>query len=313
MKRLKQAYVKSFDDTEIYYESMGEGLPFIQLDGIGCFGYVWKYFNEYFSSTNRFVHIHYRGHGKSAVPEDENNLSIQDTCRDIKAVLDDDGVKKGILMGHSMGVQVIFEFAKMYPEMVKGLVPICGSYGYPLRTFHGKALADKIFPLLYVPGVLVPWAFSPIWKGILPTRVAWEIAIRSEVNGHLLNRDDMMQYFYDLSSVPLRIFIKMLDHAAKHTAEDFLPQITAPTMIIAGEHDTFTPRWLSDRMNELIPNSEIMVIPHGTHTAPIEMPQLFNLRIEKWLRKHFDQLPPDESKDKPKKTPQKKSRRKKSA
>ncbi len=310
MKRLKQAYVKSFDDTDIYYESMGEGLPIILLDGIGCFGFVWKYFTEYFSSTNRFVHIHYRGHGKSSLPDDENNLSIQDICRDIKAALDDDGVKSGVFMGHSMGVQVIFEFAKMYPNMIKGLVPVCGSYGHPLRTFRDMSFLDKIFPLLYVPGVLTPWAFSPFWKGLLPTRLAWEIAIRTDVNGHLLKRDDLMQYFYDLSSVPLRIFIKMLDHAARHSAEEFLPEITVPTMIIAGENDTFTPRWLSDRMKDLIPNSEIMIIPHGTHTAPIEMPQLFNLRIEKWLRKQFSQLPPDEPKEKAEKSPPRKTRKK---
>lgn len=295
MKRVKQAYVNSFDGTEIWYESVGEGLPFILLDGIGCFGYAWKYLTAHFASTNRFVHMHYRGHGKSRIPADENNLSIQDTCRDIAAVLDDDGVDGGILVGHSMGVQVILEFARMYPERVKGLVPVCGSYGYPLRTFHDNRLLDMVFPFIYTPAVLAPWLFSPIWKVLLPTRFSWEVAIRGEVNGHLLKYEDMMSYFHDLSTVPIKIFAKMLDHASRHSAEDMLGDIRVPTLIIGGEHDTFTPGWLSEKMHERIAGSELFIIQHGTHTAPIEAPELINLRLEKWLRRYFGQLPPDEA------------------
>lgn len=294
MNRMKQGFVTSFDGTDIFYESVGDGPAFVLLDGIGCFGYAWKYLMKHFASTNRFVHMHYRGHGKSHVPADETLLSIQDICRDLAAVLDDDGVDAGILVGHSMGVQVIFEFTRMYPERVRGLVPICGSYGLPLTTFHDNKLLHTVFPFLYVPAVLAPWAFSPIWKGLLPTRLSYEIAIRGEVNGHLLKREDMMSYFHDLSSVPFKIFVKMLDHASRHTAEDMLGEVRVPTLIIGGEHDTFTPVWLSEKMQRLVPGSELLFIPHATHTAPIEAPDLINLRLEKWLRRHFDQMPPDE-------------------
>ena len=61
-----------------------------------------------------------------------------------------------------------------------------------------------------------------------------------------------------------------------------------PTLIIAGEKDTFTPMWLSEKMAEMLPNSELMVVPTGSHTGPIEMPQLCNLRVERWLLDHFD-------------------------
>ncbi|MCZ7586287.1 MAG: alpha/beta hydrolase [Deltaproteobacteria bacterium] len=235
------------------------------------------------------VHMHYRGHGRSQIPEDQGNLTIQDIARDLAAVLDDDGVGQGILIGHSMGVQVIFEFAKMFPDRVAGLIPMCGSYGRPLTTFNGSDLLDKIFPLLYYPLVLAPWTMTPVWKYLTPTELGYFVAKMTEVNRHLVKREDFMPYLEDISTVPVRIFVKMLDHAARHTAENDLPDLRVPTLIIAGEHDGFTPGWLSERMRDLIPGAELLVIPKGTHTAPLEMPDLINLRIEKWLWQHFGQ------------------------
>jgi len=142
--------------------------------------------------------------------------------------------------------------------------------------------------------VLTPWAFSWLWKYLVPTRIGYRVALATEVNGHLLKEEDFMPYLQDISTVPLRIFIKMLDHAAKHTAEPYLRDIRVPTLIIGGEHDNFTPVWLSEKMHEMISGSELIIIPKGTHTAPIETPQLISLRLEKWLRKYFGQMPPDE-------------------
>jgi hypothetical protein len=33
----------------------------------------------------------------------------------------------------------------------------------------------------------------------------------------------------------------------------------------------------------MIPNSQLLTLPMGSHTGPIELPELTNLRIEKFL------------------------------
>lgn len=287
MRRQKQGFVKGVDGTDVFYESFGEGLPLAFADGIGCFGYAWKYLWEYFGDSCRLVHYHYRGHGKSAVPQDQNYLTIQDLCDDLVRVFDADEVDKAVLFGHSMGCQVIFEFYRLFPDRVAGLVPICGSYGHPLTTFNDSDVLDRIFPLLYAVGVLAPWMATPLWKWLAPTRVGFEVAKATEINRHLVKQEDFMPYLRDISTVPLRIFVKMLDHAAQHTAEDMLSSIRVPTLIVAGERDGFTPMWLSNRMRDTIPGAEMIVLPTGTHTGPIELPALVNLRVEKFLHEHF--------------------------
>jgi pimeloyl-ACP methyl ester carboxylesterase len=103
----------------------------------------------------------------------------------------------------------------------------------------------------------------------------------------MINYEDFMPYLKFIGKIDLRMFAKMLDFAARHTVEDDLPNIRQPVLIVAGEKDTFTPRWLSDHMCEKLPRAEMIVVPKGSHTAPIEMPQLINLRIERWLDDHF--------------------------
>ena len=195
------------------------------------------------------------------------------------------------MFGHSMGCQVIFEFYRMFPDRVSGLVPICGSYGRPLTTFNDSDILQRIFPLVYTMGVLTPWMMYPVWKWITPTRIGWEVAKLTEINKKLVKKEDFMSYLYDISSVEPKIFVKMLDHAANHTAEDMLGDIKVPTLIVAAENDGFTPMWLSEKMKSMIPGAEMLVLPSGTHTGPIELPELINLRLEKWFCEHFG-MPP---------------------
>jgi pimeloyl-ACP methyl ester carboxylesterase len=289
MNRYKESYVQAYDGTRIYYLSQGEGVPLVLCDGIGCDGYAWKYLTEHLAATNRLIHYHYRGHANSGKPANGNHYTIQDNVRDLIAVLDDDGVDKAVLVGHSMGAQVILEAYRMHPERVMGLIPVCGSYGRPLDTFHDNKLLKTIFPGIYTFAVLFPEVIEAVWHRIVPTKFALFIAKHTEVNGRLLLDDDFYPYLQFIGKIDVRMFVKMLDHASRHTAEDILHTIDVPTLIIAGEHDTFTPMWLSEKMHAAIRGSEFLVIPDGTHTAPIENPELADLRIEKFLLDHFPQ------------------------
>ena len=76
----------------------------------------------------------------------------------------------------------------------------------------------------------------------------------------------------------------LLKSAQEHTAEDMLKTIKVPTMIVAGEHDQFTPMWISKKMHRLIPESELFVMNKATHAGLVEQPDLINLRIEKFIQ-----------------------------
>ncbi|MCX7944789.1 MAG: alpha/beta hydrolase [Deltaproteobacteria bacterium] len=282
--RLTEGYFNSFDGTKIYYNYAGKGTSLICCDGIACDMYAWKYIFEHFVKEYKIVRWNYRGHGRSEKPTDFGNLRIEDLVEDLRILMDTIRVKKAVLLGHSMGTQVILEFWHKYPDRVIGLIPICGSFEYPLRTFHNSDILEKTVPYLARLYERHEALFRTIWYQILPTKFSFWLSVLVEINYFLVKMEDFMPYLEHLAKMDLRLFFTMLQNANKHSARDYLREINVPVLIFGGEKDKFTPLWLSKQMHNMIPTSELQILPLGTHTSPIEHPDLICLRIEKFLK-----------------------------
>lgn len=277
-------FIEGSDGTRIHYSVIGEGSPaLICCDGIGCDGFAWKYLVRDFAPRHRIVRWHYRGHGRSGIPEDRSRVGFEDLASDLEAVLRAASVKEGVLLGHSMGVQMALEYHRRHPEQVLGLVLICGSHGLPLDTFHDSKALKIMFPSVLAAAERWPQATDLLWRIAAGGELAYQIATRLEVNGKLVQAEDFKPYFRHLSSMDPRLFLGMLKHASEHSAWDHLPQVGVPALVVAGTADTFTPYRLSVEMHERIPKSELLTVPGGTHVAPIEHPELLALRLEKFL------------------------------
>jgi pimeloyl-ACP methyl ester carboxylesterase len=246
--------------------------PVVFTDGIGCDGYVWKYLEPELVRERAVVHWHIRGHGRTPPPRDPDRVTIVDCAEDLVSVLDTVGVDRAVLAGHSMGVQVCLETWRRAPDRVAGLALLCGSYGNPLRTFKGSRTLEEVLPLARLGVHLVPRMVTAFWRSVLPTDFAYQLATKLEVNGALIRREDFFPYLEHIASVDVRLFVDMLAAAGRHTAREILGDIDVPTLIVAGERDSFTPLSLSEEMHRLIPGSELLVVKDGSHTTPIERP-----------------------------------------
>ncbi len=286
--KITEGYFNSFDGTKIYYNYAGKGMPVICCDGIACDMYAWKYIFEHFVKDHKIVRWNYRGHGRSEKPADFNNLKIEDLVEDLKILMDTIKIKKAVLLGHSMGTQVILEFWHRYPDRVIGLVPICGSFEYPLRTFHNSDILEKTVPHLARLYEKHEELFRTIWYQILPTKFSFWLSVLVEINYFLVKMEDFMPYLEHLAKMDLRLFFRMLQNANQHSARDYLRNIDVPVLIFGGEKDKFTPMWLSKQMHNMIPTSELQILPMGTHTSPIEHPDLICLRIEKFFKEKIN-------------------------
>ncbi len=272
------------DGTRIHWTAVGRGAPaLVCCDGIGCDGFAWKYVVRDFSPRHRIIRWHYRGHGRSGIPQDRSKVGFDDTSADLQAVLAAAGVSQAVFLGHSMGVQVALEYHRRHPDQVLALVLICGSHGLPLDTFHDSKALKTLLPSMIAAAAKYPQAMALIWRLVAGGELAYQVATRLEVNGKLVKRDDFSPYFAHLSGMDPQLFLGMLRHASEHTAYDHLPEVDVPALIVAGTADTFTPYWLSQEMHDRIRGSELLTVPGGTHVAPIEQPELIALRLEKFL------------------------------
>lgn len=278
-------FAQARDGTRIHYWSFGSGRRTIAIsDGLACDGFNWRYFPQAFQNDFRILLVNYRGHGLSDEPHDLRTLTVEQLADDFAAVLDDAGARNAIVAGYSMGVQVALEFTHRFPKRVKALLLICGSYQYPIDTFHDTSTLKQTFPLMYYMCTRYPALLRPFWKVGSTSPVLLHAAHLFETNPRLLALRDLRPYFSHIARLDPDLFARMLNFASQHSAEPYLRDIKTPALIVAGERDGFTPVWVSRLMQERLQDAELLVVRSGTHTAYLEQPLLVNLQIERFLR-----------------------------
>ncbi len=283
--RPTESFAEARDGTRIWWRSTGSGSPAVVLtDGIACAGFIWKHLEPALAAGRRVVRWNYRGHGRSESPRDPRRVSIFDCVDDLGAVLEAAGERRAVLAGHSMGVQVALEAHRAAPARVAGLLLVCGSPGRLLDTFHDRPVLARAFPAIRAVVERFPEAARSAFRRLVPTELAYQVGLAFEVNRRLVRREDFFPYLEEVSRVDALLFSRMLASAAAHDASDHLPRVDVPALVVAGERDTWTPLWLSQRMHEAIPGSEMLTLRGGTHVGPIEHPELLALRVEKFLR-----------------------------
>jgi len=283
----RAGFAKTSDGMHLYWRAIGEGPPMACCNGVGVSTFFWKYVAEHFSQQYTVVLWDYRGHGRSSLPAvpEEANLSVEQNAEDLFLVLDRIGLTEpAVLLGHSMGCQVILEATKQQPRRVRALVPMFGTFGRPLDTFmdnpHSRKLFEVIHRLARLGGkrgtrLLLPLYANPLavevsrWTGLIDRKHA--------------SRIDIQRYVEHLGHMDPRVFLRMVSQIADHDLDDFLPQIEAPTLVIAGDNDLFTPLHRSEHMATRIPQAELMIVEHGSHAAIVEHPERINTRIETFL------------------------------
>ncbi len=286
-------YATAGDGTRLHWTSTGrgDGPPLLLTDGIGCAGYIWRFLLPDLARASRVIHWNYRGHGRSEKPADPGRVSVAACVDDLFSVLDDAGERSAVIVGHSMGVQVALEAHRRAPERVEGLVLVCGAPGHPLDTFHDAPFLSAAFPTVHQAVEKFPALARLLFRKVVPTEVVLKFAMAFEVNSRLVAREDLVRYLDDLADIDTALFVRLMASAGQHDASPHLPAVQCPTLIIAGEKDSFTPMWLSVKMHAAIPGSELLVLPGGTHVGPLEHPELCSLRVEKYLRDHFGVAP----------------------
>ncbi|HTS82874.1 MAG TPA: alpha/beta hydrolase [Myxococcaceae bacterium] len=277
------------DGAEIHVEVEGRGRSTVVLcDGLACDGFAWKYLRPVLGEHHRVVHWHYRGHGQSPLPPAGAPPSIPQFADDLAGVLDAARVRGAVLLGHSMGVQLALEFHRLHPARTRALVLVSGSPGHPLDTFHDTTLLRRALPSLRKGAERFPRLASTLaWVGVR-SGLAMEIAMSTEVNASLLRRGDLQPYFEHVERMDPRYFLRAMQAAAEHGAEDHLTAVDVPTLVVAGDRDRFTPTWLSRRMALEIPSAELFLVRGGSHTALLERPEEVNRAVLDFLHRRVE-------------------------
>ena len=128
---------------KLNHKILGEGTPVVILHGL--FGMLdnWMSFGKALAEDYQVILVDHRNHGRSP-HSDEIGFPL--FAQDLKNLLDDLGIPKAYVMGHSMGGKTVMHYATAYPENALGLISIdMAAHGY-WRGNHDE-IFDAILPI----------------------------------------------------------------------------------------------------------------------------------------------------------------------
>lgn len=216
------------------------------------------------------AHFHYRGHGRSGLPVDHGQLDVPAHAADMNAVREHLGDPEVILVGHSLGTQVCLEAYRARPDRVRALVLLCGSFGRITHTFKGSDVLSTVLPNVQDFAERHPRLLKALWARV-PVGIALKVGVMTgDIDPAKVRVEDVEPYFRHALHVDFQLFVRMLRAAGEHSAEDLLPRIAVPTLVVAGTKDTFTPPEVSVAMAESIPGAKLALVQGGSHVLPLE-------------------------------------------
>jgi pimeloyl-ACP methyl ester carboxylesterase len=292
----KDRCVVSFDGTHIAYTIRGKGDSLVALcAGYCCPDNFWTYLVPALEKKYRVLIWNYRGAGVSGLPREPgfrarglgvDDFAIDRYAKDLKVILDREGIDEFVVLGHSMGVQVCFEAYRLMPTRVKSIVSISGPYSSPIRTFYNSTLMPRVFPAARVAINLFPRPMLFLWKRLLRSNVPHPFAIRTGALSPKAKAQDMKAYYEHMAELDPLVMMKMAEAMHRHTAEELLRSVDVPALVLVGDQDRFTPPWLGRVMASRIPVAELVVIEGGSHGAIIEEPKKVNAAVLDFLERH---------------------------
>jgi 2-hydroxy-6-oxonona-2,4-dienedioate hydrolase len=174
------------------------------------------------------------GFGESDHPR--RALAIAGLADALRAWLDAVGLRRVVLVGNSIGAQVVAEAAASGDERVAGAVLVGPTCDPAARSIPAQ-----------------------VWR--------WMINARSDT----ASRGGGMVDAY-LKAGILRV-VKTFHYATRHRIEDKLPRISVPTLLVGGGDDPISPLHWVERLAELAPDGRMAVIPDATHSMHGNQPE----------------------------------------
>jgi pimeloyl-ACP methyl ester carboxylesterase len=281
------------DGETLAYEVHGTqsaSSPIVTVHGLVSSVQHWPYFTPHYAQSRRVLSWEYRGHGGQPVPRDAHNASVPQFADDAYSVWEESVLPPSIVAGLSFGVQVALEMWRAHPDMIRGLVLICGTAGRPLdRVSPSPRLRETIASavrMVYGQPML-GGALLALMRSPLGIRIAREIAyLTGGAHRDHCPPSVLEGLFGHVGGLDAKLAGAAIASYLEHDAWDVLPTITVPTLIISGDKDQLTPVSVAERMQRAIRGSELVVFPGHTHLVQVEKPREVHAAIDEFLKRH---------------------------
>jgi pimeloyl-ACP methyl ester carboxylesterase len=222
----------STDDARIYYEVYGQGAPLVVLHG-GVFGSTYEMgrFIDSLSGTYQVIAVSTRGHGKSEMGT--TPLTYEQKADDVYAVIRAVTSDSVTVLGFSDGAYTGYKLASRYPARVRKLIAIGAGEQVPglRKIVLDSQEAARLDPLYWQQQrLLMP---EPERIQVYWTKLA--------------------QFYNQMTA-----------------SKELFASIRCPVLVMAGELDRNAPLATILAAYQMIPHSQLSIIPNAAHPVFLE-------------------------------------------
>ncbi|MDE0130251.1 MAG: alpha/beta hydrolase [Gammaproteobacteria bacterium] len=237
------------DALKLHYETEGAGPPVLFLHGYTSTIALWRDQVPVFSPDYRLICMDLRGHGESE-GTDIDGYNFAALSGDALAVLDQEGVERATIVGHSMGGMVAQELLARHADRVGAAVFSSTTCKAPPREY-----------------------FEPV--------VEWAVKLGDIPAGERA-ADPLTRSCKPVSEATARGCGEM-----QMNMEDFADSLkgnTTPCLVVRGSEESGTILSGSSMLLEVLPNAIEAVIEGAGHVPQITHPAAYNDVLSGFLR-----------------------------
>ncbi len=271
-------------EVELALHERGRGRrSFVLLHGLGSDLRVWSRNLEPLASRGRVIAIDLPGFGKSSKPDVDYALPWQ--ARTIVTLLDQCGIDRAVVCGHSMGGQLALQLALDHPERVEGLV-LAAPAGF--ERFSARE---------------AQWIRGHVDEGYTARAGAATVTLRYLQTFHVMPRAAwplLRDRLAILGGPDLPAYARAVCRAVAAMLAapvlDRLAAITTPTWVSFGTHDALIPNRilhgrdtaaLARRAVAALPDAALALVRDAGHMVQLERPEAWNVAALTWLARRM--------------------------
>lgn len=255
-------------ELALSYEIEGEGTPLLFIHQVAADHRLWRRQCTYFRAQYRPITVDVLGHGPVAWPPQER--SIAQAAQRIQQLLEYLRTGPAFVIGVSMGAAIAMQLALNAPALVRGLV-LVSPWSHP--NDHMRAFINRLVRLAEVGDMrshttlLLRYSFP---AGYLEAHAADRRQLRALV-----------------SAQPAEVVAYAWVACLTCDLRGAVRAVRAPSLIIAGGSDLFTPPYLARTVARELADVEIEVWEETGHFPFLEHPRRFNQRLEGFIRHYL--------------------------
>ncbi|HTL31874.1 MAG TPA: alpha/beta hydrolase [Kofleriaceae bacterium] len=247
--------------TRLVVERAGQGPTILFIHGATLDRRMWRTQLEGLSDRFDVITYDLRGFGQSAVP-----VPPFKHCEDAAALLDQLGVKRATVVGHSIGGLYALELCFLRPDLVSGLVEVCMS-GLGEPSFP-DAIVAKFGACRQAARERTIDEAKAVWKTTGWFDSAMKVpALANELEAMLADYSGIY-WAADVSGSNIEPPVRTR-----------LEELRIPTLVIDGGLDLDYNHQIADILARRITGARLLRLPHVGHMANMEDPAAVNEAI----------------------------------